>query len=193
MTTFIGLDPSLAASGLLHTRDGNVWSATVHTRPTQRTEARWEHIIMEVLQRRDPEPGRTFVTMEDRITPDGKPEHGGRGAIETAMDLAELRGVIRIFLFKHGIPVAMVHPSTLKVYGTGNGNADKPRMLAAARGRFGEFTPIDDDNQADAAFLMNMGMDYHGVPLVPMPLTHRRALKSLKGWPGADEFKVDGE
>ena len=185
----IGLDPSLAASGLLHTRDGNVWAATIHTRPHTAKQARWDHIVMEVLGRRDPVPGRTLVMMEDRITPDGKVEHGGRGAVETAMDLAELRGVLLYGLWKYRIPVVLVHPSTLKVYGTGNGKADKARMLASARGRYGHLTPIDDDNQADAAHLMNMGTDYYGAALVSMPVTHRRALRSVKTWA---QFTMDG-
>jgi len=78
------------------------------------------------------------------------------------------------------IPVAVVGPTSLKKYATGNGNAGKPEMLAAAIRRLGY-----DGHQADcvdALWLRAAALDWYGHPLCPTPAAQRAALEKV-AWP----------
>lgn len=94
----------------------------------------------------------------------------------------ELGGVIRLALHEAGVPFVEVPPSTLKKYATGHGNAGKGEVLAAAIRRLGY--EGHDDNEADALWLRQMGIDHYGLtlPSAPMPESHRVALDKVD-WP----------
>lgn len=175
MTTVLAIDPSLAATGLAWWRDGHSRVTTIHTSARDRAEDRWDRIVVGILRRRDPALGRTVAVIEGRITP-------GEDAVQTAMDLAELRGVIRYGLRRLDIPCAEVHPSSLKVYATGNGRASKQSMVDAARGRLGHHFHCADDNQADAGFLLAAALHHYGHPLWAPPAKNRQALDRIT-WP----------
>jgi crossover junction endodeoxyribonuclease RuvC len=176
MTTILAIDPSLAATGLAWWVDGRTRVTTVCTSPRDRDEDRWHRIAMAILTRRDPTPGKTIAVIEGRITP-------GEDAVQTAMDLAELRGVIRYGLHQCRIPVAEMHPSTLKLWATGNGRASKQSMMDAARGRLGHVAHCQDDNQADALWLLAAALHHYGAfPLWRPPVKNLRAL-STPAWP----------
>lgn len=63
--------------------------------------------------------------------------------------------IIRQVLDEFGIPVGLIVPATLKMFATGNGNADKPTMVMAAQRHGAECT---DHNEADAWWLRQMGL-----------------------------------
>lgn len=79
------------------------------------------------------------------------------------------------------VPVAVVPPSTLKVYATGNGRASKEDVVQQVQRRWSHITFRGND-QADAIALCAMGLDHLGHPTVELPQTHRRALVSVT-WP----------
>jgi len=174
MTTILAIDPSLASTGLVAWRDGRFHVATITTTPTAAPEERHHAIAMRILAMRDT-TGPTLAVIEGRITP--PPE-----AVEVAMDLAELRGVILHGLHQCGIPVAAVHPGTLKVYATGNGRASKQDMVVAARGRLGAHLFVANDDEADAAWLLALALEHYGQPLCPLPRKNRTAVAKPK-WP----------
>jgi crossover junction endodeoxyribonuclease RuvC len=169
MTTVIGVDPSLSSTGLVTWRDGRFYTSTVATSPRDKTEHRHHVIIMRILTMRDPTPGRTLIAMEGRITP-------GEDAVQTAMDLAELRGVLNHGIHVAGLPKVDVHPSTLKVYATGNGRASKADMEVAARGRLGRHLHCANDDEADAAWLVAITLHHYGLPLCALPKKHHAAV-----------------
>lgn len=175
MTTIIGVDPSLSSTGLVTWRDGRFYVSTVATGPRDKTEQRHHTIVMRILGMRDPQPGRTLIAMEGRITP-------GEDAVQTAMDLAELRGVLNHGAHVAGVPKVDVHPSTLKVYATGNGRASKADMQVAARGRLGEHLHCANDDEADAAWLVAIALDHYGRALCRLPAKHRVAV-GKPPWP----------
>lgn len=74
--------------------------------------------------------------------------------------------------------VTMVNAATLKTYATGKGNAPKALVLTEAVRRLG----YDgyDHNEADAAWLADMGARLAGYPRPDLPATHLRALDKLK-------------
>ena len=65
--------------------------------------------------------------------------------------LCELRGVLFEVCESLDIPVIVFKPSDIKKFATGNGNADKDKMIEACINRW-HITPIDD-NEADATHI----------------------------------------
>jgi crossover junction endodeoxyribonuclease RuvC len=91
--------------------------------------------------------------------------------------LGELGGVIRLALWETGYRVLEIPPATLKKYATGKGNAKKEDVLAAAIRRLGYAG--SDHNEADALWLLQIGLRYMGAPAVNVPEVHLDALKNL--------------
>jgi Holliday junction resolvasome RuvABC endonuclease subunit len=159
MATVVGLDLSLTGFGVAVFADRKVWTVTLRSElwPDVRgwaQPARRRRLVSQL----NSIPGRhgdVLAVVEARIPPT-------RGWKST-MDRAELRGTVEDWLYGQGIPIANVAPQTLKKYATGRGDADKRAMLAAARNECGAAIPIDDDNQADAFWLMVMGVHHYGL------------------------------
>jgi Holliday junction resolvasome RuvABC endonuclease subunit len=91
------------------------------------------------------------------------------------IDRAKLWWDVVEFCDTHGIAVAFVPPTSVKKYATGSGSAKKSALIAACYKRLPFLAP-DDDNEADAAWLMAMGHDYLGDPLCDLPQVQARAL-----------------
>lgn len=92
--------------------------------------------------------------------------------------LGELGGVLRLRLFELGVPYVEIPPASLKRYATGNGNADKDRMIAAAQALGG--APADHD-QADAFLLRHLGRAAYG--LEPVTTPHAAEIIASFTWP----------
>ena len=69
-------------------------------------------------------------------------------SVHRACDLGEVGGVIRLALFDWGIPYLVVAPASLKKFVTGNGAADKTKVMASIKTKWK--IEIDQDDQADA-------------------------------------------
>lgn len=93
------------------------------------------------------------------------------GAKGDAVDqLAGLRWIVRTRLYSLGIPFAVVTPSALKKYTTGDGRAGKPEMVRALNTRHGIDLTVHKVKEgrydiADAYALAAMGYDWLGQPL----------------------------
>jgi hypothetical protein len=85
----------------------------------------------------------------------GAPTHVAHALIAQAEAVAAERG----------IQITNRHTATIKKHATGKGNADKGRMLAAAREKWSDRT-IQDDNEADALWLLDLvtrDLNEHGL------------------------------
>jgi Holliday junction resolvasome RuvABC endonuclease subunit len=93
-----------------------------------------------------------------------------------------VHGTVRAELMNLGIPYALVTPATLKKYATGRGNANKSAMILSAWQR--ARVEFRDDNQCDAFWLWQAGMDHFNAIDVAavMPKANRTAL-SVVEWP----------
>lgn len=80
---------------------------------------------------------------------------GARG--RAVFNLGELGGLIRMVLYRAGIPYEEVSPTTVKKKMSGSGKADKKAMVEAVNRYFN--ISITDDNQADALALGLIGQN----------------------------------
>lgn len=92
-------------------------------------------------------------------------------------------------ILRYGIPYVLVNSSTLKLYATGYGAADKASMAVAALTYAGrEFIGDKGGDQCDAWWLRAAGHAAYGEPVVRVPKANMDALREVV-WPalsGAD-------
>lgn len=147
--TFIGLDMSLAATGvcaLKHwTSPGKHWLTNFSvarigtlTPPDKLTgPARLEWIFNQLAPILETDRPKLVAI-----------EGYAHGASFQAHALGEVGGMARLLLWKLGIPFVEVQPTTLKKYLTGDGQATKAKIKKSVKARWGR--DIKDNNQADA-------------------------------------------
>lgn len=87
--------------------------------------------------------------------------------INSTIALAELGGVVRLWLTREGPPWwVKVNPVLLKRFATGHGGAKKPEMLDAAQRATASTTSEHhrpgNDNEADAYWLRQMALTHYG-------------------------------
>lgn len=97
-----------------------------------------------------------------------------------AKENAGLWHVVMISVDARGTRWISVQNNTAKKYATGNGRAEKGQMLAAAFRR-GLPMDVDNDDEADAAWLCAIGHDLLGAPLVTLPAAQRDSIQRLRG------------
>jgi Holliday junction resolvasome RuvABC endonuclease subunit len=94
-----------------------------------------------------------------------------------------VHAVAVLVLGRAGVPFALVNASTLKLYATGHGGADKESMALAALTRAGRKFPGDaGGDQCDAWWLRAAGHAAYGEPVVRVPLHNLDALRAV-AWP----------
>ncbi|MFB7278098.1 hypothetical protein ACFCZV_13400 [Streptomyces hydrogenans] len=162
----VGLDLSLTSTGIA----GEGW--TDHIRTKTRGDYRLHFLAGEVS---------SFIKAADLVVMEG-PSYG-HAALAGHEDLAGLRVLVRNFCFRRSIPYAVIPPSTLKLYGTGNGRAAKGEVRSAVADRYGIHTEgAARYDEADAYVAMAAGMDWLGYSLSPVPERQARALAGV-AWP----------
>lgn len=73
-------------------------------------------------------------------------------------------------------PLFVVTPQQLKIYATGRGIATKGAVIEQVARRMPAFELGGSDNVADAAVLAALAAEIYGTPLYAMPANHRRAV-----------------
>lgn len=102
---------------------------------------------------------------------------------DAAKVIPMVHGVALLCLGRAGVPFALVNASTLKVYATGNGRADKDEMKRAALELAGREFPGDKGgDQCDAWWLRAAGHAAYGSPVVQMTAASTEALRTV-AWP----------
>lgn len=167
----IGVDWSLAATGVC-TEHGSLRTLAP---PTKERVDRLTWFFREAQQL------VTEVDILGSVLVFEQPFVAGPAKGQSTLDLGRLYGVIDVALRHWQGRIAWVAPSTLKMYATGSGSAQKGDLRAELIKR--NDLDIRDDNQCDAWWLRAMGMDQYGQAVLALPQSHRRALASVK-WPG---------
>lgn len=175
----IGLDLSIAGTGICVQDDG----ATCGAAPAACGFRAWTIRLPPALGDRRLGILRRAVAMNLTGVDFAVLEDLPRNAMNAA-PTAMVQGVIRDELITHGIPYVLVVPSTLKLYATGHGRAEKRDMVTAMR-EATEVTP-DSHNAADAFWLWHAGMDRTGAPVCRLPAARRRGLDVVNWVPVQD-------
>jgi Holliday junction resolvasome RuvABC endonuclease subunit len=69
----------------------------------------------------------------------------------------EIQGVLKLWCEIHGIDYRGYSPTEIKKWATGKGNANKDKMMEAAGVKWPD-VKIEDNNQADALWLLDLAM-----------------------------------
>lgn len=156
----LGLDPSLTSLGYAY---GTPKAATVGTIIPKKVKGlqRLAYIrdeITDILDTEQPE----LVAYEDYSM-------GSRGK---TFHIGELGGVLKLALYERNIPILLVPPSSLKLFATGKGNADKDQVRVAMAKHRGWL--FNSDDEADAYALLQMGLAYSDARQRPRDPRHFR-------------------
>jgi Holliday junction resolvasome RuvABC endonuclease subunit len=115
-------------------------------------------------------------------------------ATDDLLERAWAWGIVARTFWRAGVPLALIPPSTLKAYATGDSQADKKAMLAAAREAW-PYVEIEDHNAADGLWLAAAGARRLGRPIDKV--SHAQVLALGGGeWPRippADGSDGEGE
>ena len=159
MSVVAGIDPSMTGTGIA-TPD---WMRTVGGL-SKVGDKRLEIIFDAMLDVVALNP--VLVMIEDL------PKHAQAAGI-TGMS----QGAVRLALVMSGIRYVTVTPAGLKMFATGSGVATKPDMRMEIFKRTG--IDIRDDNQADAWWLRQLGLQHLGECELDLPKKHLRALDAI--------------
>jgi crossover junction endodeoxyribonuclease RuvC len=171
----VGVDLSLASTGVAsYGHCERIKNKSLPKDATlEKREHRLESIALEVVK---------FVGLAKLVVIEG-PAYGSNdpGAHERAGLWWRVVGK----LVERAVPVVVVAPTTLKVYACGKGNAGKDVVMLAVAKRYPD-AGIDGNDTADAYTLAAMGYHHLGHELAQVPVTHSRALDTVK-WPASSE------
>lgn len=144
----VGIDPSLSRTSLVFRADDATAVARIETAPSAfaSSPARLDAmhtLLVQHLRTHKPE----LAVIE-----------GYAFAVKfVAHSALEWAGLLRLTLWREGVPYIEIPPMTLKKYTTGSGKAEKSMMLRDVYRRWGFIAEHNDD--ADAFALSQLGVD----------------------------------
>lgn len=154
--TVVGLDLSLTGTGVARIDDYGIHTTLIKLTGKKDDSLAMRAARLGILKHKivDEIPEGAFVVIEQpAYSQTGGSQHDRSGLWWLVLD--HLSGYHQ---------VVEVVPGTLKKYATGNGNAGKDNMLAAAIRRYPQAAAVDN-NVADAVHLAAMGARFLGRPL----------------------------
>lgn len=142
MPYFVGLDLSLRKSGVVVLNDrGHIECATLIGVPASKRPC---GSIRERIEYFDDMAYEIYARI-DRATGGVVAEIGIESVVlydDRTSQLVEMHALVLLKLLKHNCQ--HFAPSSLKLWATGSGRAEKPDMIKACKERFGVATPSDD-------------------------------------------------
>lgn len=83
-------------------------------------------------------------------------------AVDAAHVFGGLQAILQTYCLEHKVEYRGIGVKTIKKYATGNGNADKKKMISMAIIKFKSINVIDD-NHADALWLLDLATNQAGL------------------------------
>jgi crossover junction endodeoxyribonuclease RuvC len=165
------IDLSLTRTGWALTRGGRRHYGSIIPKSTGMP--RIDHIMDALETLLHPESGGGLDT--ELVVLEGPALHAqGRGVC----DRWALRGVVLYHLHMSGVPFVEIPPASMKKFATGNGNANKDAMVAAAIRHFDY--PGENNDEADSWIALAMAEAHYG----HLPLSaYRTAALAKVTWP----------
>lgn len=164
MITVFGLDLSLTSTGI----SGNDTTTCISTnkKGAERLHIMSEEILGVVRQAENPAvvvEGYSFSSRNSQ-----------------AHSIGELGGVVRVSLWRAGIPFTEVAPTARAKFATGKGNSSKAEVLSAVSARTGiVWSGSGADDMCDAWILEEMGRCLMGTERFQWPSGNRLALDKV--------------
>ena len=153
MTTIIGIDPGLAATGVGIIRGNGLkiegYSfGSISTSRNNSLPSRLDHIFSKLLQILNDE-NPDLMVVEEVFSLSKYPKSG--------ITLGQVAGVVMLAGCRAGVSSIEIPVREAKQVLTGNGNASKKQLEEAVRRRLGHNTPIKPDHASDAVGLALIG------------------------------------
>lgn len=175
-TIFIGVDPSLVSTGLAYREpDGKLHSYVL--RPGDLRGVPRLYSLREGVAR-----------LIDKLGADETPiivvYEGYAMGVRTSnsnnlFGLGELGGVLKLLLYESNVGALVVPPTSLKLYATGSGRADKAAMRDALQKEHG--TSWKNSDQNDATWLLLFGESYCSRLHLPRVRSNSYRHRALEG------------
>jgi crossover junction endodeoxyribonuclease RuvC len=176
----LGIDVSLSSTGLALVDHRGLRTGLVRTRPVEgyaATTTRLQYIKAGVREWLTQPVDLAVLEDPTKVATSARGQMTGK-----ASERAGLFWLVLDLLAEAGVPFGACTSSQLKQYGTGNGNAGKAAMVAAAREAFPR-AGIAKDDEADAAWLAAMGARRLGAPIDGEGTTARAKALQRAEWP----------
>lgn len=179
---FVALDLSLSATGVAwthnHYGEPRIGCRTVHTARTRHGVTDIDHQRLHTILT---DISAAVLCKPHLVVIEWLPSFDGKG--DTSLRLAELHGVVKHWLYSKKLRYLDVRPPELKIWATGNGNANKTAVKESVIATYGGLCHIGDDNAADALALLSMACRVYRRPLAPV--TNQKQIRGLVGvqWP----------
>lgn len=170
--TIVGLDLSLASTGVARIENSVATVTRVTSRPTvnDSSRERVRRLTRIVAFLRTEVPCGSTVAVEGPAFGSNDPgAHMRAGLWWMVCEMLETRGC----------DVYVIAPSTLKKYATGRGNAKKDEVLAAVIRRYSD-VDVKGNDESDALVLAAMCARHLGHPIDDVPQASLDAMKSVK-------------
>lgn len=176
MTAVVGLDLSLACSGVTYVAGDRIDTRRVQTSKVTGFREEWRRINTAAARVVRLVPAPCLVVVEWASYGSKFGSHDERGAH---------RWIVAGTLADLGCDVVKVSPKQRAKYATGNGNAEKPEVVAAMRARH-PGVAIPDDNVADSLALAAMGARWLGVPVDGDASREQQQVMRAVRWPNRE-------
>lgn len=155
----LAIDPSITSLGYAYEAPQGVVTGKVVPKKLKGLE-RLEYVLESV-------EGLLATTRPDLVVYEGYAmgKFAGR-----SFDLGELGGLLKMAIWTRRIRILLVPPSSLKLFATGKGNADKEAVMKAMSKHRGALFTSDDE--ADAYALLQLGIAFCDARQMPRDRRH---------------------
>ena len=149
---YIGIDPSLTSTGLVIIGQNHPHTQLIQPKEL-RGVSRLDYILSAVEEALLTCMGDGLCELYAAI--EGPALH----AVNRADDLGQVRGILLLHLYRSHVSTLTIAPTSLKKFATGNGQANKDKMISTAA------TELDrelSNDEADAYWLARVAESYYG-------------------------------